>query len=149
MKCQASGRTILFTAERKEGGGQREAMYRMNLEQALARVGKRLVDMGLCEIGVATFVDRNAGRYVDASGKRVDKCSRWKERSKLITAMDAAWRTLRDKKLDRVAAHATELEEVLRAGMPDVVMHEIGPFEACPCGSGRFYGECHYRPEKR
>src|SRR5271170_3724050 len=69
------GKTVLHTAEREGNASVRNVDLQIGVEQALRRATGLTADqIGLCEAGVATFVDRQAGLTT------TDKCSKWKEK---------------------------------------------------------------------
>lgn len=84
-------------------------------------------DVGLCELGVASFVTRSAGQGLSDKGQRNDQCPRWSAaEGQLHQVRLPGWR-------DKM-----RLLQALRSGRTK----KVGPNAPCPCGSGRKFKGC-------
>jgi len=118
-----NGKIVLHTAERTGGENVRTVDLQLSVAQAIRRVtGLPIERIGLCEVGVARFVDREAGKLAS------DKCSRWKERGS-FHKLRPNWRELRG------YPEPTPPPQIPRA-------REIRLGDPCVCQSGKTWGRC-------
>ena len=126
------GKLVLHTAERVDKGeATRTIDYKITVEQALARLGLAPARVGLCEIGVARFVDKLAGQT------KKDKCNRWKEKNSFFQRSDN-WRATSRQFKEDVEGRMTPRSPEAWAS----IAQELLPTDLCPCGSGNIFGFC-------
>jgi len=142
-----NGKTVLHTAERTGVEGVQNIDLHASVEQGLARLRLTPDRIGLCEIGVARFVDRLAGqsdsrqdidgKFRDTDGRFAvnDKCSKWQEKNTFY-ARGLNWRqTKRRMPEDIESAKLTPREWMAAA-------RELQPLDPCPCRSGNPFFAC-------
>lgn len=148
FKLKATQRPLLYTAARAGGEEVRPELLMISLGQIVEqRLGIPLENIGLCEKGVADFVDAvHAGRAVDHEGTRIDPCPHWQSNAGFISTIRSAfWRLDRNaenrKRVTEATAMAHDMRQIGPAGAT-----EIRPDDPCPCGSGRILNACCKKP---
>jgi hypothetical protein len=131
-----SGALVLHTAERVGTDGVRNVDLQLTVEQGLARLGLTPARVGLCEIGVARFCDREAGKQGKWGEPPNDKCVKWQAQA-ITSLRPRNWRKHSRRYPDDAAFNETKTAQQWAAQV-----QRLAPTSDCPCGSGQPWAFC-------